>query len=462
MNAETILKSKEKFHITLGLDRIKKILSLLDNPQDKYKTIHIAGTNGKGSTSKIINEILLRNGFKAGLFMSPHIFSYTERIKVNNENISQYVFDKLTNDINSLAKANCIELSEFELITAVAFYYFFIKGVDYVVLETGLGGLLDATNAVKNSIAVITSIDFDHTERLGSTIDEIALQKAGIIKEGSNVIVSDQNKGFEVIKKEAKIKNAKLILAQPTRQECSLLGEHQQLNLSLAIAVADLLNLNYKEAIKNVKHPFRLQYFKDKNILIDSCHNPSGVKTLRDFLDKNFKDEKKTFVFGCLKNKDYKKMLKILLKEGDTLCFMEFNYPNALKYEEFYSSFCNEKYSPRALLLEASSSDASSSDSSITPASNVSDSPITPASVSAELPLDNSATPVSDIVETLSDNSATPASDAAPFKAIELLKIASVDEVLKKEGLKVFCGSIYMLGTIFKERQDIIGNYEEF
>lgn len=384
MNAAEILKSHEKFHITLGLERIKKILSLLGDPQDKYKIIHIAGTNGKGSTSKIINQILIENNIKTGLFVSPHIFSYVERIKVNNENISEYVFNKLTLDIDSLAKTNNIELSEFELITAVAFYYFFIKKVDYVVLETGLGGLLDATNVVKNSIAIITTIGLEHTERLGSTIEEIAAQKAGIIKQNSKVIVSPDNLGFEVIKKVVENKNAQLIKATKTDEESSLLGEHQKLNLALATAAAELLNLDYKEAIKKVKWPFRLQYFKDKNILIDAAHNPCGIKTLRDFLDKNFKNEKKVFIFGCLKNKDYKTMLNLLLKEEDELCFMEYDYPNSLKYDEFLK-----------LKIEAN-------------------------------------------------------------------KIDSIDEALKKEGLKVFCGSIYMLGLIFNKREDIIGSYEEF
>ena len=169
-SADEILTSHNKFHINLGLERICAIANLLGNPQDKYKIFHIAGTNGKGSTSKIINDILIESNFKVGLFTSPHLFSYTERIKVNNENISQYVFDKLTNEIDKLAKKNNIELSEFELITAVAFYYFYIKQVDYVVLEVGLGGLYDATNIIKNSISIITTIDFDHTERLGSTI----------------------------------------------------------------------------------------------------------------------------------------------------------------------------------------------------------------------------------------------------------------------------------------------------
>lgn len=363
-SASEILTSHNKFHINLGLERISKIMDLLDNPQDKYKIIHIAGTNGKGSTSKIINEILIKSDLKTGLFTSPHLFSYTERIRVNNEEISQYVFDKLTNEIDLLAQKNSIELSEFELITAVAFYYFYIKQVDYVVLEVGLGGLYDATNIIKTSTCAITTIDFDHTERLGSTINEIAIQKAGIIKENSNVAIAQDNKGFSVIQNIIKEKHAKLInlpkvqisfenknyaLINDEKYEFNLLGSHQASNLALALGVINSLNLNIKKeaiknALKNVTWRFRLEYNKEKNILIDAGHNPSGIKTLRNFLNENFKEEKKTFIFGCLKNKDYKTMLENLIDKNDELYFCEFDYPNALKFKELPEKYNAKKF----------------------------------------------------------------------------------------------------------------------
>lgn len=362
-NAKEILTSHNKFHINLGLDRISNVADLLNNPQEKYKIIHVAGTNGKGSTSKIINEILIESGYKVGLFTSPHLFSYSERIQVNNEKISEYVLDKLTNEIDNLAKKNGIELSEFELITAVAFYYFYVKKVDFVVLEVGLGGLYDATNIIKNSTSVITTIDFDHVERLGSTIEEIAIQKAGIIKNNSNLVVSKENKGYSAILKIAKEKNAKIIdlpevkisfedknyaLINNEKFEFNLLGSHQAQNLALALGAVESLNLNIKKetikrALKNVTWRFRLEYLKDKNILIDGGHNPSGIQTLRNFLNENFKDEKKTFIFGCLKNKDYKKMLDILILPKDELYFFEFDYPNALKFDELPSKYNAKK-----------------------------------------------------------------------------------------------------------------------
>lgn len=356
--AKDILTSTKKFHINLGLERIKAILELLGNPQERYKTIHVAGTNGKGSTCRIINEILVEKfkntDTKIGLFTSPHLFSYKERIIVNNSPISDFILDELTNRIDELAKDNNIELTEFELITAVAFYYFYIKQVKYLVLETGLGGAFDATNIISDSISVITTIDLDHTERLGETIEEIASQKAGIIKPNSKVIVSKDNKGLEPIKKMALEKNAKIIytpnatidfgktnyaIINDKKYEFGLLGEHQGQNLALAIKTIESLdfkisNTIIENALKQVKHKARLEYQKEKNLLIDGAHNPQGACVLRSFLDKNFKNEKKTFIFGCLKNKDYKKILDTLVKEEDEIYLFEFNYPNSLKYDD--------------------------------------------------------------------------------------------------------------------------------
>ncbi len=366
--ASEILTSHKKFHINLGLERIKKILSLLNNPQDNYKTIHIAGTNGKGSTCKILNELLIENAKdkktneKIGLFTSPHLFSYEERIKIDNENISPYIFDRLTNDIDKLALENNIELSEFELICAVAFYYFYIKKADWAIIEVGLGGLFDSTNVINSSAQIITTIDFDHTERLGKTIEEIAAQKAGIIKENSLVFINKDNLGFNKISEVIKEKNAKLIIPKDVsikfedknyaifdnnKYEFNLSGAHQAKNLALALSCADeLFNVSkdtVKKALKNVRWRFRLEYNKEKNLLIDSAHNPSGVNTLKEFLDERFLNTNKTFIFGCLKNKDYKKMLEIILNDKDKFYFFEFDYPNAAKFEELEPSL-KEKF----------------------------------------------------------------------------------------------------------------------
>ena len=343
--SEKILTSSEKFHVNLGLNRIKAILSLLNNPQNSFKSIHIAGTNGKGSTSKIINDILIENfkhtDTKIGLFTSPHLFSYTERIKINNKDIKDHIFDRLINDMNTLAKKNNIELTEFELLTAAAFYYFHIKKVDYAIIETGLGGRYDATNVINPILSVITTIDFDHTDKLGDTINKIAFQKAGIIKNNSKVIVSSFNLGFDVIKKIAELNSCKFIEVKNTNctYDLKLKGDFQKENLSLALCAIKNLDITIaddtiKTALKNVEWKFRMEFDKDKNLLVDGAHNVSGIKALRDFLDKNFKNQKKTFIFGCLKTKDYKNMLDILLKNDDELYFFEFSYPHALVFDD--------------------------------------------------------------------------------------------------------------------------------
>ena len=199
--AINLITSQEKFHICLGLERILKVLELLGNPQEKLNIIHVAGTNGKGSTCAILSKILTCAGYKTGLYTSPHILEYTERIKINQKNISKNDFADLITEIAILAKINGIYLTEFELLSAAAYKYFADKETDICVIETGLGGRLDATSAIsKNILSIITSISLDHVDRLGDTIEKIAYEKAGIIKSGYPVLINSQNKGFETVK----------------------------------------------------------------------------------------------------------------------------------------------------------------------------------------------------------------------------------------------------------------------
>ena len=352
-SAESILTSKNKFHINLGLARTLEALEKLGNPQNDINFIHVAGTNGKGSVCALLNEILctyfLNTDVKIGLFTSPHLFSYCERIKVNNENISQDELDKYI----KIASDSQDELTEFEILTVAAFLYFKDKNVKYVVLEVGLGGKFDSTNVIKNTLcSVITTIDYDHTARLGNTIEEIAYQKAGIIKQNCPVVIGCDNLGLDVVKKYASDFNAPLYevksLVKPSfstisinnkEYDFSLLGDYQTKNLALALETLKHLPFKVSEetlkiALKNVRWKFRLEYDKEKKLLIDGAHNPSGIKALREFLDKYFPDDKKTFIFGCLNNKDYENMLNELILPDDEFYFYEFDYPNALKFEQ--------------------------------------------------------------------------------------------------------------------------------
>lgn len=347
-DAVKLLTSQGKFYINLGLDRVSAVLELFGNPQDKLKYFHVAGTNGKGSVCAIIAGVLRNAGKKVGLYTSPHIFDYTERIKIlapevcdtpaKRQNISRDDFGRLVFMVCETAEKHNIHLTEFEILTVVMFIYFVEQNVDVVVLETGLGGRFDATNVIKNNLcAVITHIDLDHTERLGNTKDEIAFEKAGIIKKGCPVVTSE---GYEAIKDKADEMESLLLMTAPFEdtENLALKGCYQQENLSLALAAVRLVFPQISEqiiqnALKQVKHPCRFQLISD-DLIVDAAHNPNGALALRESLDVCYPDKKRRFVFGCLKNKDYKRMMEILFDKNDEIYFYHFNYPNSATFEE--------------------------------------------------------------------------------------------------------------------------------
>lgn len=358
--AINLITSREKFHICLGLDRIAQILDILGNPQNKLQIIHVAGTNGKGSTCAILAKILSCAGYKTGLYTSPHIVEYTERIKINEKNISEIDFYNYIFEINELSQKNNIYLTEFELLTCCAYKYFADKKIDICVIETGLGGKLDATNIInKNVLSIITSLSLDHIDRLGDTIEKIAHEKAGIIKENCPVIINLNNKGVEYIKQIAKKKNSSLILANEkvhlkfennknlatynnNTYEFPLLGLWQKENLELVFAtIEQLIKTGYeinKQAItkglREVKWICRMQYIPQYNLLIDGTHNPDGANVLKKSLDYYFPNKKRVWVYGSITTKDYKKVMNTLFEEKDEVYFYNFDYPNAVTYKE--------------------------------------------------------------------------------------------------------------------------------
>ena len=336
-DAVKLLTSSGKFRISLGLERMEKIMEILGNPQDKLNCIHVAGTNGKGSVCAIIASILNEAGIKVGVYSSPHIFKYTERIRLATltpapspkgrgeiKNIPDNIFAQYVFEITEIADKNNIDLTEFEILTAVMFKYFADNDAEVVVLETGLGGRFDATNIIKKNLcSVITHIDYDHTERLGKTLDEIAFEKAGIIKPNCTCIVLE---GREVFYDKAMEVGAELEIVNPyinsqNYEKLSLKGSYQQENLALALAVIEkcfpqISQEQIEKGLKNVKHPCRFEYLADKNLIIDGAHNPNGIKSLVESLDNYYPNVKRRFIFGCLKNKDYEKMVKILIKNN--------------------------------------------------------------------------------------------------------------------------------------------------
>lgn len=341
-----LLTSQGKFHINLGLERVQKTLALIGNPQDKLKFVHVAGTNGKGSVCAMLSSIISSAGLKIGLFTSPHVFEYTERIKINDKEIDEETFAKKIFEVVELAERNEINLTEFEILAVVAFDYFAKNNVDIVVLETGLGGSFDATNVIKDNIcSVITHIDLDHTDRLGDTIDKIAYEKAGIIKENGPVVINENNSGLEVIKKVASEKKSKVLFSPNDikfPEDLSLKGTYQKENLALVLTVVDILNKNgfniSKDSVENglkfVKHPCRFEYLKEQNIIIDGAHNPDGTKALRESLNYYYPNQKIRFIFGCLNNKNYDQMMKNLFTPKDEIYFYHFNSENSCTFEE--------------------------------------------------------------------------------------------------------------------------------
>jgi dihydrofolate synthase/folylpolyglutamate synthase len=356
-----------KFGMNFGLERTQKILELLGNPHKKIKCIHIAGTNGKGSTTAMITKILMETGLKVGMYTSPYLEVFEERIQINNENICK---EDLCKSVTQVSKAvtKVIELgydnpTEFEIITCTMFCYFFDKKVDFAVIEVGLGGRLDSTNILQPFsveedggviASVIVSISHDHMKILGDTLEKIAYEKAGIIKKGIPVIMYPQKPEVEkIIEKMCLVREAKLIkvpidsvkylegdnknidknttiYAQRFKVttdkdkydiQLSLLGKHQLLNCATAIfAIEELIRKGIgikKEhilsALKKVRWIGRLEVMKSNPlVVIDGAHNIDGIANLKENVQNYFKYNKMILVLGILADKEVDKMVSII------------------------------------------------------------------------------------------------------------------------------------------------------
>ena len=301
------LFSLQRLGIKVGLDHTIQLLNRCGNPHNKLKTIHLAGTNGKGSTAAILQSILRTAGLKVGLYTSPHLVSFNERIRVNGSPISNdFIIDfmkKFNDDINE------IESTFFETTTVLSLCYFYFKKVDVAIIETGLGGRLDSTNVLNPNLSIITSIDIDHQNILGNTIEEIANEKAGIIKKNTPLITFKQPKKIlDILRNRAKTLNAKIeIVVDPQKIvvdnfstkfvinnktfSIPLIGKHQAYNAALAIRSSNIFMgpLSYqmiKDGIKNTVWPGRFQLLNNKlKIFYDVAHNSAGINTIRSTLN---------------------------------------------------------------------------------------------------------------------------------------------------------------------------------
>jgi dihydrofolate synthase/folylpolyglutamate synthase len=300
----------QKFGAVLGLEKTRQLAGLAGNPQERLKFIHVAGTNGKGSTCAMLESIYRHAGYKVGLFTSPHLISFTERIQVDRKPIAESDVARLTEELKGYLHGLSSSPTFFEFVTVMALIYFEEQAVDLVIWETGLGGRLDSTNIVTPAASVITNIQLDHEKWLGHTLAEIAREKAGIIKPGVPVITGVEDaSALEVIRTVAAQNNAPLHhVTEPARAlELSLPGEHQKKNAAVALKTAEVLNpvlpiRDAQSALRKVIWPGRFD-IRGRYIL-DGAHNPDGARTLRRTLEEMFPGLKPTFIVGILADKD--------------------------------------------------------------------------------------------------------------------------------------------------------------
>lgn len=336
------------------LNAMKYFVDEFNHPEECLKIIHIAGTNGKGSCVEMITNILIKSGYKVGKFISPHLIKYNERISINNKNISdkeiEELITKIDPKVNKYNNENETKITGFEFDTIMALLYFANNNCDFVVLETGLGGLYDCTNIVNPIISIITSVGYDHMGILGNTLQEIAIQKAGIIKENSETIFVEQkqNEVNDVIFKTCIQKNNKLHIIQEKDISnysynkdyqkfdykeykdilINLKGKKQIYNASICIKCIEILkNKSYKisdssikEGLKDVVHKARFEIINNNpTIIYDGAHNMPAIENFKNTVDMYYKNENKVYIFSILKNKDYTAILQQLLRDEKSI-----------------------------------------------------------------------------------------------------------------------------------------------
>lgn len=363
------INDKDKYGSRLGLHSIGRLMELLGNPQKNLKYIHVAGTNGKGSTSSYLAHCLQSAGYKVGLYTSPYLERFNERIQINNMDIPDDDLARITEMVrdkaNIMLQEGMLHPTTFEIVTAIAFVYYNQEKVDYVVLEVGLGGRFDSTNIIDTPLAsVITTLDYDHVEVLGDTLAKIAYQKAGIIKEKGLVVSYPQkDEALQVLKEVSNDMNAELHIA-PVENirikeetefgsvfdfsykdeileniKVSMLGEYQIYNASLALTtllvlrdkkLIDITDEAIYKGIFNSRWKGRLEVLKrNPTILIDGAHNMEGITALANTL-KLFKYNKLILGVGVLKDKDYGKMAEVLAPLADKVVVTEARIPRKL------------------------------------------------------------------------------------------------------------------------------------
>ena len=325
------------FGAKFGLENTLKLAALADNPQTQLRFIHVAGTNGKGSTCAMLESIYRATSLRTGLFTSPHLVSFRERIQIDRQLISEaevvHLVEKLQPLLGQFPKEH--HPTFFEVVTVMALDFFAEKKCELVIWETGLGGRLDATNIVTPLASVITNIALDHQQWLGDTPEKIAFEKAGIIKPNVPVATAtDEPKALAVITQIAAERNAPLTIVAGANLPAeiagamSLAGEHQKRNAALALATVEILQKQLPVAkaqivsgLKNVQWPGRLQLIEKggRRFLLDGAHNIASADALRDSLEKNFAADRKTLILGILGDKDWRPICERLAPTAETI-----------------------------------------------------------------------------------------------------------------------------------------------
>lgn len=354
------LASLNTFGMRLGLSRIRRLAQLLGNPQEKYRTIHVTGTNGKGSVSALTAAALTASGLRTGLFTSPHLLYYNERIRVDDADISDENFARTLSRVRDAAERMVAEGGEsptqFEVLTAAAFLYFAGKKVDYAVIEVGLGGLLDSTNIITPVISVITNVTLEHADVCGGTLEGVAEHKAGIIKEDVPVVTAARGMPLSVIRRTAAGKKAPIYVMGEDFAAKRLSGTSEKQEISLDVPALSLLDWRYELALAaryqlensavaatllamlaqkdarvsmNAANKafsratwagrFERMDVGGQKIVVDGAHNPAGAKALREALDSTFPAEPRVFLLGILHDKAVEEMLDILLRPEDVV-----------------------------------------------------------------------------------------------------------------------------------------------
>ncbi|OEH91444.1 bifunctional folylpolyglutamate synthase/dihydrofolate synthase [Bacillus solimangrovi] len=365
------LHSRERFGIKPGLKRMKEMLEQLGNPERRLKMIHIAGTNGKGSVVSYLRHMFQEAGHETATFTSPYIESFNERISVNGTPISDEHLLKVVNDVKPIVdnlddNQEIGKPTEFEILTVISIQYFArIAYPDIVLFETGLGGRLDSTNVIHPMLSIITNIGYDHMDILGETIEEIASEKAGIIKSGVPVIAAvAQQEALAVI--EAKVNEQQTKLYQLGREfqiiesdnvkngetftfqspfvtleniEISMKGPHQVRNASLALMAVDYMKRFYslivdeqdiRTGLKKTSWPGRFEVVKEKPLtILDGAHNPEGIQALKNTVERHYKEHNVHIIFAAMKDKKLSEMVSLLDSFADTISFVDFDFPRA-------------------------------------------------------------------------------------------------------------------------------------